>query len=103
MVEKRAKLYKKPRKRSIDIISEDCGDSPKQVQRYISLTSIILSGGKGSNYLLEHNIIAGMKNSSIINCKKIELSKLLWLIEHEWQKILKNKFIVNFFYFVVVI
>ena len=103
MVEKRAKLYKKPRKRSIDIISEDCGDSPKQVQRYISLTSIILSGGKGSNYLLEHNIIAGMENSSIINCKKIELSKLLWLIEHEWQKILKNKFIVNFFYFVVVI
>ena len=29
--------HKKPRKRSIDIISEDCGDSPKQVQRYISL------------------------------------------------------------------
>ena len=32
--------------------------------------SIILSGGKGSNYLLEHNIIAGMENSSIINCRK---------------------------------
>ena len=29
--------HKTPRKRSIDIISEDCGDSPKQVQRYISL------------------------------------------------------------------
>ena len=28
--------------------------------------SITLSGGKGSNYLLEHNIIAGMENSSII-------------------------------------
>lgn len=65
--------------------------------------SITLSGGKGSNYLLEHNIIAGMENSSIIKLQKIELSKLLWLIEHEWQKILKNKFIVNFFYFVVVI
>ena len=33
--------HKKPRKRSIDIISEDCGDSPKQVQRYISLTKLI--------------------------------------------------------------
>ena len=32
--------------------------------------SITLSGEKGSNYLLEHNIIAGMKNSSIINCRK---------------------------------
>ena len=65
--------------------------------------SIALSGEKGSNDLLEHNIIAGMENSSIIKLQKIELSKLLWLIEHEWQKILKNKFIVNFFYFVVVI
>ena len=33
--------HKKTRKRSIDIISEDCGDSPKQVQRYISLTKLI--------------------------------------------------------------
>lgn len=33
--------HKTPRKRSIDIISEDCGDSPKQVQRYISLTKLI--------------------------------------------------------------
>ena len=33
--------HKKPRKRSIDIISENCGDSPKQVQRYISLTKLI--------------------------------------------------------------
>ena len=32
--------------------------------------SIALSGGKGSNDLLEHNIIAGMENSSIINCRK---------------------------------
>ncbi len=30
-----------PRKRAIEIISEDCGDSPKQVQRYISLTKLI--------------------------------------------------------------
>lgn len=29
------------RKRTVDIISEDCGDSPKQVQRYISLTKLI--------------------------------------------------------------
>lgn len=28
-------------KRAIEIISEDCGDSPKQVQRYISLTKLI--------------------------------------------------------------
>ena len=33
--------HKKPRKRLIDIISEDCGDSPKQVKRYISLTKLI--------------------------------------------------------------
>ena len=33
--------YKIPRKRAIEIISEDCGDSPKQVQRYISLTKLI--------------------------------------------------------------
>ena len=33
--------HKTPRKRSIDIISEDCGDSPKQVQRYISLTKLM--------------------------------------------------------------
>ena len=33
--------HKTPRKRSIEIISEDCGDSPKQVQRYISLTKLI--------------------------------------------------------------
>ena len=33
--------HKKPRKRSIYIISENCGDSPKQVQRYISLTKLI--------------------------------------------------------------
>ena len=33
--------HKTLRKRSIDIISEDCGDSPKQVQRYISLTKLI--------------------------------------------------------------
>lgn len=33
--------HKKTRKRSIDIISEDCGDSAKQVQRYISLTKLI--------------------------------------------------------------
>lgn len=32
--------------------------------------SITLSGQKGSNDLLEHNIIAGMENSSIINCRK---------------------------------
>ena len=32
--------------------------------------SIALSGQKGSNDLLEHNIIAGMENSSIINCRK---------------------------------
>ena len=28
-------------KRAIEIISKDCGDSPKQVQRYISLTKLI--------------------------------------------------------------
>ncbi len=33
--------HKKPKKRTIEIISEDCGDSPKQVQRYISLTRLI--------------------------------------------------------------
>ena len=33
--------HKKTRKRAIEIISEDCGDSPKQVQRYISLTKLI--------------------------------------------------------------
>ena len=33
--------HKTPRKRAIEIISEDCGDSPKQVQRYISLTKLI--------------------------------------------------------------
>ena len=33
--------HKTPRKRLIDIISEDSGDSPKQVQRYISLTKLI--------------------------------------------------------------
>lgn len=33
--------HKTPRKRTIEIISEDCGDSPKQVQRYISLTRLI--------------------------------------------------------------
>ena len=33
--------HKTPRKRTIEIISEDCGDSPKQVQRYISLTKLM--------------------------------------------------------------
>ena len=33
--------HKTPRKRAIEIISEDCGDSPKQVQRYISLTKLM--------------------------------------------------------------
>ena len=33
--------HKTPIKRAIEIISEDCGDSPKQVQRYISLTKLI--------------------------------------------------------------
>ena len=33
--------HKTPRKRAIEIISEDCGNSPKQVQRYISLTKLI--------------------------------------------------------------
>ena len=33
--------HKTPKKRTIEIISEDCGDSPKQVQRYISLTRLI--------------------------------------------------------------
>ena len=42
VVEKKSQVdHKTPRKRSIDIISEDCGDSPKQVQRYISLTKLI--------------------------------------------------------------
>ena len=27
--------------RTVEIISEECGDSPKQVQRYISLTKLI--------------------------------------------------------------
>ena len=31
--------HKTPSKRAIEIISEDCGDSPKQVQRYISPVS----------------------------------------------------------------
>ena len=29
------------KKRTVEIISEECGDSPKQVQRYISLTKLI--------------------------------------------------------------
>ena len=33
--------HKTQKKRTIEIISEDCGDSPKQVQRYISLTRLI--------------------------------------------------------------
>lgn len=33
--------HREKRKRTIEIISEDCGDSPKQVQRYISLTKLI--------------------------------------------------------------
>lgn len=33
--------HKRGRKRTIEIISEDFGDSPKQVQRYISLTRLI--------------------------------------------------------------
>lgn len=33
--------HREKRKRTIEIISEDCGDSPKQVQRYISLTRLI--------------------------------------------------------------
>ena len=33
--------HREKKKRSIDIISEECGDSPKQVQRYISLTRLI--------------------------------------------------------------
>ena len=33
--------HKTPRKRAIEIISEDCGDSPKQVKSYISLTKLI--------------------------------------------------------------
>ena len=42
MVEKKSQVdHKTPRKRAIEIISEDCGDSPKQVQRYISLTKLI--------------------------------------------------------------
>lgn len=38
---KRQVDHKTPKKRTIEIISEDCGDSPKQVQRYISLTKLI--------------------------------------------------------------
>lgn len=38
--------------------------------RIVCVGSITLSGEKGSNDLLEHNIIAGMENSSIINCRK---------------------------------
>lgn len=33
--------HREKKKRSIEIISEECGDSPKQVQRYISLTRLI--------------------------------------------------------------
>ena len=33
--------HKTKRKRTVEIISEECGDSPKQVQRYISLTKLI--------------------------------------------------------------
>lgn len=33
--------YKTKKKRTVEIISEECGDSPKQVQRYISLTRLI--------------------------------------------------------------
>lgn len=32
--------------------------------------SVALRGEKGSNYLFEHNINAGMENSYIINCRK---------------------------------
>ena len=33
--------HKTQKKRTVEIISEECGDSPKQVQRYISLTRLI--------------------------------------------------------------
>ena len=33
--------HKTKKKRTVEIISEECGDSPKQVQRYISLTRLI--------------------------------------------------------------
>lgn len=33
--------HKKPRKRVVEIISEECGESVKQVQRYISITRLI--------------------------------------------------------------
>lgn len=33
--------HKTIKKRTVEIISEECGDSPKQVQRYISLTKLI--------------------------------------------------------------
>lgn len=33
--------YETKKKRTVEIISEECGDSPKQVQRYISLTKLI--------------------------------------------------------------
>ena len=33
--------HKTPRKRAIEIISEDCGDSPKQVQRYVMISSFL--------------------------------------------------------------
>lgn len=33
--------HKTKKKRTVEIISEECGDSPKQVQRYISLTKLI--------------------------------------------------------------
>ena len=33
--------HKTKKKRTVELISEECGDSPKQVQRYISLTKLI--------------------------------------------------------------
>ena len=33
--------HKTKKKRTVELISEECGDSPKQVQRYISLTRLI--------------------------------------------------------------
>ena len=68
--------HKTPRKRSIDIISEDCGDSPKQVQRYISLTKLI------------PEMLQKLDDEIISFCPAVEIAALK---ENEQRELLKMK------------
>ena len=70
--------HKKPRKRSIDIISEDCGDSPKQVQRYIALTKLIPE----MMQKLDDEIISFCPAVEIASLKENEQRELLKAMEY---------------------